>query len=77
MKDPNQKNEGNSEAGIDRALDSLIQAVIDTLKMEDTRNAEPFELYVHNVHSSVYSDSVRASSSFVKGYHALINELNK
>lgn len=76
MKDPKQKNEEGPDASLDPALDSLIQAVMETLNSEDIENAEPFEVYVHKVHSSVYSDSERASSSFVKGYHTLLNELN-
>ncbi len=77
MKEPNKSKECESEGDVDPVLDGLAQAVIDTIMTENKENAEAFDLYIHKVHSSVYSDTDLACSRFIKGYHTLLEELNK
>lgn len=65
------------EKSDEKALASLTEAYMDTLKDERVDAAEPFDLYVQKVHSSVYSDQEKCRSRVIQGYNILMQELSK
>lgn len=60
-----------------QAVNELTEAVVENLEEETKKTIEPFEAYAKRIRGKVHSNLNEFRTRFNRGYHVLIDELNK
>lgn len=71
------KDKKKDEAEAKEAIESLADAYLESVRDGYRSDLEPFEAYEQKVRSQIHRDADKFRERFQKGYHVLINEINK
>lgn len=63
------------ETSFESVVDGLAEAVVEELKDEHVNELDPFEHYAQKIRGKIHTDLNIFRSRFVKGYNALMEEI--